>query len=268
MNRRLIFAGALAILIAVVGGAWLRAAPSIGETAVTPTVVGVNTPTQVTVTTQISDTTLIPTSINLLRVDSAGRVLANLGAMFDDGTNGDTTSGDRTFSRAVMVNEATTGQLRFQVSAAFRGFARRVTSDTLSIPIWKAGENNPSGARLLYPPTWELKSTNSGVILSNVSTDAIIRMTHMGTVPNVTLDEWVREFYAGELDYTTEAPTVYISPNGVRFLVVEHAPDVTSDNIAAYAVDGNRVIQVGILPVRQHRAEFHVLLSSIRFTEN
>jgi hypothetical protein len=151
MNRRLLFFVALAILVCAAGVVWLSAAPSIGTTAVSPTVVGVNTPAQVTVTAQISDATLISTSVNILQTDATGRVLANLGRMYDDGTNGDTVSGDKTFSRSFPLTTSSLGDTYFQVTAAFKGMARRQTSALLKVAAWNAFDDQ-LGLAIKYPP--------------------------------------------------------------------------------------------------------------------
>lgn len=101
MNKKLLLGGGIAVLVLSVGIAWLGATASVGVTAVAPSIIGVNTPTQVTATAQIDDSRLIQTSVNLLRLDAQGNTVANLGAMYDDGTNGDAVVGDRIFSRTI-----------------------------------------------------------------------------------------------------------------------------------------------------------------------
>ena len=67
---------------------WLAAAPNVGVTQATPSEIAVNTPTLVTVTSAITDSTVIATGVNLLETDAGGRTLAVLGTMRDDGTGG------------------------------------------------------------------------------------------------------------------------------------------------------------------------------------
>lgn len=126
---------AVAVAALSISPATLHAAPTIGATAAQPSSVSVNTPVSVTVTAAIADSSLLPQSVNLLKVDAAGRVLANLGVMVDNGTNGDLTAGDKTFSRAIAINESTLGSVRFQVSAAFRGVMRRALSPPIVVEI-------------------------------------------------------------------------------------------------------------------------------------
>ena len=51
-----------------------------------------------TVTVAITDPAVVPASVVLQRIDDAGRVLATLGHVMDDGTDGDAAAGDRTFT--------------------------------------------------------------------------------------------------------------------------------------------------------------------------
>jgi hypothetical protein len=132
MNRRIILGGGIAVvLIAVIGVVWLNAAPAIGPTAASPAYVVINVPTQVLITANITDASVIPSGVNLLKVDGSGKTLAVLGTMRDDGLNGDGVAGDKTFSLRTTVTEPSVGQIRLQVSAAFRGVLKRV----LSVPI-------------------------------------------------------------------------------------------------------------------------------------
>jgi hypothetical protein len=127
------------------------AQPTVGPAAATPTVIAVNTPTQVTVTVQITDPTLLPGGVNLLRLDSTGKTIAIIGLMYDDGTHGDAVAGDRVFSRTITLNEPTTGTAYFEASAAFKGVLKRTLSSPITLSIWNAFMDPTSGAEIAYP---------------------------------------------------------------------------------------------------------------------
>ena len=74
------------------------------------------------------DPALIPGGVNLLRVDGPAPLI--LGAMHDDGLNGDALAGDGTYSLSFTATAGSIGQLQLQVSAAFRGLVRRRLSAT------------------------------------------------------------------------------------------------------------------------------------------
>jgi hypothetical protein len=125
----------------------LSAAPTIGATVVAPTVVVINSPTDVLITAAVDDPSLIPTSVNLLRLDSNGAVVAT-SAMHDDGLNGDLLAGDKIFSVRLTVNEPAPTRIRFQVSAAFRGLLFRVRRDIQSVFVQPANAVDQAVASL------------------------------------------------------------------------------------------------------------------------
>src|ERR1700742_3260882 len=95
-------------------------AATVGTTTASPTTISVGQPTVVTVTSEITDPTLLTTGINLLRLLPGGGSTI-IGQLHDDGLNGDAVAGDKIFSAQVTLNEATAGQVQLQVSAAFKG---------------------------------------------------------------------------------------------------------------------------------------------------
>ena len=109
--------------------------PGVGTPTVSPAVIQVSTPTSVVVSAAITGTGYIPGSANLLRLDANNKTVAILGTLHDDGINGDAVAGDGIYSLAVTVNENQTGSRRLQVSAAFRGLLRRVTSSIVDITV-------------------------------------------------------------------------------------------------------------------------------------
>jgi hypothetical protein len=135
MNKKLLLGGAIAVLVVSVGVVYLSATPSIGAVSATPAYGVINTPTTIVVTAQISDPSLIPTGVNLLRVDSSGKTLATVGVMHDDGTSGDATAGDKTFSLAATVNESSVGPIYYRVSAAFKGVMQRAISTSVTVTM-------------------------------------------------------------------------------------------------------------------------------------
>ncbi len=94
--------------------------------------VGVATP--VTFTATITDSSLIPGSVDLLSVDSAGRTTI-VGIMHDDGLNGDATAGDHIYSFLVTVFQQTPGTINYRVSAAFQGSLVRPQSGLIPLTI-------------------------------------------------------------------------------------------------------------------------------------
>jgi hypothetical protein len=86
-------------------------------------------------TAEISDSTVISTSVNLLKVDPTGKPLAAIGHLRDDGLNGDLAASDKLFSARVLIDEPVVGQIHYQVSAAFRGVLRRAISPRITVHV-------------------------------------------------------------------------------------------------------------------------------------
>jgi hypothetical protein len=133
------------VLAVVAGEVWLHATPfpppttvSLGTLAAFPTVLTANTPSIVTFTLPVPDTSLIPNSINLLRFGAAGTQPTVLGVMADDGKNGDAVAGDGIYTLQVTFN-APIGQFAIAVSAAFRGRLERVLSNQITIAVTATG---------------------------------------------------------------------------------------------------------------------------------
>jgi hypothetical protein len=100
---------------------WIKVDPNILKVGVRATV---------TVTAKIgADPALIPESINLFRYDERGQLVAALGKMYDDGTNGDVAVGDHIYTTQLTLNEPQPSTALLRASAAYRGLLRRVVSN-------------------------------------------------------------------------------------------------------------------------------------------
>ncbi len=93
------------------------------------------TPTLVTVTATMSETLVfLKNSVTLWRYDNKGNPIANLGQMFDDGTQGDAVSGDNVFTKQITLNEAGPGYVALRVSADVAPQQTTISSESL-VPV-------------------------------------------------------------------------------------------------------------------------------------
>jgi hypothetical protein len=127
------------------------ATPVIAALSATPPVITIDTSTIVSFTIPITDPTLIPASVNLLRLGATGAQPTILGQLFDDGTHGDPAAGDHYYTAQFTFDEGSLGQLQFQVSAAFKGVLKRVLSPVLTLPIWPLYSQSGSPLSFAYP---------------------------------------------------------------------------------------------------------------------
>ena len=174
----------LALLLALVGlllsALPAAAAPGVGAVQLAPTSIAAGVQTTVRVTAVISDPTVLPSSVNLQRLNDAGAPVAILGTLRDDGVNGDAVAGDQIYTLDFVVNE--TAPLRLRVSAGFKGMLRRLFSVEMLLqinrpPVADAGRerdvavgvevevdgrlsHDPDGDRLTY--LWTLEQRPAG----------------------------------------------------------------------------------------------------------
>jgi hypothetical protein len=127
MNRRLLWAGLLLLLVATTG-VWLLAAPtpssgSIGPNSAAPSYIVVDTPTEVTFTSVITDSKQLthhPNKVLLVRIDASGKPIDIVGRMRDNGKKGDAERKDFTFTLKTTLNEPTVGAIQFRLAAKFK----------------------------------------------------------------------------------------------------------------------------------------------------
>lgn len=156
--KRLVILVGIIVALGALTATWLVAAtPTIGATAASPSTITVGTSTTVTFTAVITDPTVIPTGVNLIRLPNGTGSPTVVGRLTDDGANGDVTAGDGIFTGQITLNEVSAGTVQFEVSAAFRRVLRRVISPAISITA------NPQGATLPPDPGEAGKATLSGI---------------------------------------------------------------------------------------------------------
>lgn len=125
-------------LVAVSLGASVATA-AVYPPAADPAAINVGQTVPVKVTALITDSSVIPGSVYVQRLDEAGRVTATLGLLRDDGLNGDRAAGDRFFSGAVTLTNSTVGSIRLRVSAALRSVLQRSLSQIITVDVLPPG---------------------------------------------------------------------------------------------------------------------------------
>ena len=123
-----------------------QAAQTITSPAVAPTSIPVNTATTVTVTAQISDPSLIASSVNLQELDPTGKVFNVISSMYDDGTHGDAVAGDGIYTVSLSFKQSAPFPVVLRVSAAFKGKLTRVFSNTFNLSVTGEAPANPHPA--------------------------------------------------------------------------------------------------------------------------
>jgi pimeloyl-ACP methyl ester carboxylesterase len=229
----------------------LRAAPPvIDATSASPTSVILNTPTPVLFTARITDPTVLPTGVNLLRTDASGKTLSTVGVMRDDGTNGDVAAGDKTFSLRVTVQGAAVGQIYYRVSAAFKGVIQRTLSAVMPIAVTNAA-STPSITVSLTPPanangwrntpvTAHFTCTSPGSTVTSCPPDRVIYTEGAGQTVSGTMTDANGGTAAVtsppfSIDLTAPSITVSVTPSGASGW---NTSPVAADFTCADAVSG------------------------------
>src|SRR5258706_7783564 len=157
VNKWLLGTAGVLTIVVTVAVTWLHAAtPTVGAIVANPVHIGTNTPTRVTIAVIIADVSVLPGGVNLLQTDAAGKTIATIGVMHDDGTSGDALAGDKLFSYQVVVNQAAVGPVYYRASVAFRGLLQRVLSNVAAVTIepWTGAAGDRLSVSFKYPPTW------------------------------------------------------------------------------------------------------------------
>lgn len=141
----------------------MAVAGTVGATGINPASTPAGVPLLVTVTSVITDPSVIPASINLQKLDAGGRVVAVLGTLHDDGLDGDAVAGDKIFSITTTVLESNTGTVKYRVSAGFLGSLLRVFSAAVSVSITGTSTGiaitSPANAAYLNTPIITVSGT-------------------------------------------------------------------------------------------------------------
>ncbi|MBX9601009.1 MAG: hypothetical protein K2X35_08395 [Bryobacteraceae bacterium] len=86
---------------------------------ITPGTVAVQYPEDVLVTSRLPLENLDPAAVIIERLDASNAVIAEVGRMYDDGTNGDVTAGDGVFSRTLRMTARSTGRVVLRIRARY-----------------------------------------------------------------------------------------------------------------------------------------------------
>src|SRR5262249_50743158 len=101
----------------------------------TPDVIFVNTVTRIEVNAVMPrDERLLRQSVNVVRLYDDGR--ATIAAqLYDDGTHGDFLGGDNIYSGQLDLNEPRAADIKFVITAGYRGELKRITSLSFVVTV-------------------------------------------------------------------------------------------------------------------------------------
>lgn len=208
---------------------------TIGATIVNPDSASAGVPLAVLVTSSITDTSVIPGSVSLERINASGGVLATIGTLHDDGLSGDVSTGDGIFSISTTVYENTPGTVTFRVSALFQGSNQLVYSAPVTVSISGVATSitiltPSSGAYLNLSPVTVTGTVGDPAALVNIN-GVSAPVSGTGFVATVPLNE-------GPNTLTAVATNSNGTTNTSSVLVTL---DTTPPHVAIYSPAGNTV---------------------------
>lgn len=137
--------------------------PAIGAVQFSPGTTPAGVGVVSTITALIDNGAVLPTSVVLQKLDGGGAVLATLGALHDDGSDGDASAGDKIYSLRTTVLENQPGTVNYRVAAQFPDYAQTVYSASLAIAITGSATGiaiiSPASGAYLNTPVITLNGT-------------------------------------------------------------------------------------------------------------
>lgn len=121
------------LLASLAGGQVL--AGTLGAPTMSPASIAARTPAEVTFSVAITDPNYTAGSANVQRLNATGGIVAVVGNLRDDGTQGDAIAGDRIYTLRTTLQQAEAGTVKFQVSAAFKGELKRSFAGPLALTV-------------------------------------------------------------------------------------------------------------------------------------
>jgi len=162
---------------------------------------------KVLVVATISDAAVIPQSVILFRQNFNGSPLL-IGALHDDGLNGDLIAGDKDYTIALDGTSFTTvGNYGMFVTAAFHGAVQRIQSNPITISVVAATATVDNTWKTFQDAQLSIKTPGKWI----ASTNVLQASTTQSTGPVKTLS-----FF---LPTDTDSPVLYILsyPHGFQF---------------------------------------------------
>lgn len=229
---------------------------TVGNATATPLLITVGTSTQVTVTVQITDPTLIPNSVNLLRLGVIGTQATILGQLQSAG------NGVYTFQQ--NFNEPAVGFIQLQVSAAFRGALNRALSNTMTVGVgvsapvgWMITQDDASDYGL-YDPV-----ASAAVNAGGVDTRPDITITSLNNPSALSLSNFFTSDENGWFSTYQSVTTTTIS--GHQAIVANDlaSPVPRVPRLAAYISQGPTSVLV-VTAEASSQGQFNSILQSLQ----
>lgn len=118
-----------------------HAAPgTLGMVLPQPTTISASSETKIVIHYAFDDNDFIPGSVVINNLDGQNRIVSRAMAMRDDGVYPDIVANDKVFVAVIPVKPtANQKQIRLQISAAYKGVIKRITSEPIIVNVLEGG---------------------------------------------------------------------------------------------------------------------------------
>ena len=170
---------------------------SLDQPTATPAVISVGERNLVTIQVWITDPRLIPSSVNLQRLDANGNVVSTLGNLRDDGYNGDRIAADKIYSLQVSFEELNQKKIPLRVTAAYERILKRIFSPTFFITAIANTQNSSTWAEYRNQTFHYIFRFPSDIFAINnekpgsISLDSSLRLENNVSLLNIVINTYL-----------------------------------------------------------------------------
>jgi hypothetical protein len=185
----------------------------------------------------------------------------------------------------VSANQPQSIRMKFSIASAttlgkYEGTVhvrsgRKTLPHTLKVIIdvaWQSISDTTLGFTINYPVDWSVRQSQGSLVFSSTLAPRSLEgdpgdEIDLRVFPRddfSTILDWVKERYNGEIEININSVESFRNLFGVHFIKLHHAPDLSSDNINAFAMINDHVIQISITPASQFRDVFEGMLNTFR----
>ena len=136
--------------------------------------------------------------------------------------------------------------------------------------VWPLLVDSSGGFQINTPPEWTLKQYQDTYTLASTpitpnSEGDPGNEIHIYKLPLngfSTIQAWLIDYFAGEVDFAKNPITYYTNPAGIQFAMMTGVPGLSSDNIHAFTIVNGSVVELSVNPASKYGALFTTILST------